>query len=159
MRWRVLALISLGVNIALAAAFVLTARQLSRSRSVEPAGAGSASTSQGGTNIVLRRQFFSWRAVESDDYPTYVSNLREIGCPEQTIRDIIIADVNALYSRRRGLEIVTPEQQWWRAVPDSNVVQVATEKIRALEDERRGLLGRLLGTNWEAGDLVSLPRP
>src|SRR5256885_2547460 len=114
MRWRVLALISLGVNIALAVAFVLTARQLARSRSLEPAGSGSALSSQVGTNIVLRRQFFSWRSVESDDYPTYVANLREIGCPEQTIRDIIIADVNSLYSRRRGLEIVTPEQQWWR---------------------------------------------
>src|SRR5438445_5753595 len=159
MRWRVLALISLGVNIALAAAFVLTARQLSRSRSVEPAGSGSASSIQGGTNIVLRRQFFSWRSVESDDYPTYVANLREIGCPEQTIRDIIIADVNGLYSRRRGLEIVTPEQQWWRAEPDSNVVQVAKEKARLLDEERHALLARLLGTNWEGGDLANLPRP
>src|SRR2546427_7254109 len=159
MRWRVLALISLGVNIALAAAFVLTARQLSRSRSVEPAGSGSASSSQGGTNIVLRRQFFSWREVESDDYPTYIANLRDIGCPEQTIRDIIIADVNGLYTRRRALEILTPEQQWWRSEPDSNVVQVATEKTRVLDDERRALLSRLLGANWEAGDLVNLPRP
>src|SRR5437667_12490072 len=99
MRWRVLALISLGVNIALAAAFVLTARQLSRSRSVESAGSGSPSASQGGTIVVLRRQFFSWRAVESDDYPTYVSNLREIGCPAQTIRDIIIPYVNGVLTR------------------------------------------------------------
>src|SRR5437879_11925524 len=103
MRWCVLALISLGVNIALAVAFVLTERQLSRSRSLEPAGSGFGPSSQGGTNIVLRRQFFSWRSVESDDYPTYVANLRDIGCPEQTIRDIIIADVNLLYSRRCGL--------------------------------------------------------
>jgi LysM repeat protein len=31
--------------------------------------------------------------------------------------------------------------------------------VQALEDERRLLLARLLGTNWETGDLVSLPRP
>ena len=85
--------------------------------------------------------------------------MREIGCPDQTIRDIIIADVNALYSRRRGLEIVTPEQQWWRPEPDSNVVQVANEKARILDEERHALLGRLLGTNWEGGDLANLPRP
>src|SRR5213080_904609 len=133
MRWRVLALISLGVNIALAAAFVLTARQLSRSRSVEPAGSGSASSIQGGTNIVLRRQFFSWRSVESDDYPTYVANLREIGCPEQTIRDIIIADVNGLYSLKRATNLVTSEQQWWRSEPDPAVLQTAAEKSRELE--------------------------
>src|ERR1044071_2331850 len=160
MRWRILALISLGINMALAAAFILTARQLSRSRSnAELAASGVTMTNQGGPNIVLRRQFFSWRAVESDDYPTYISNLREIGCPEQTIRDIIIADVNALYSRRRGLEVVTPEQQWWRAEPDSNVVQVANEKARLLGEERHTLLARLLGTSWEGGDLATLPRP
>jgi len=160
MRWRVLALVSLGFNIALAVAFVIAARQVSRGRSgADSAAIGVALVNQTGTNVVLRRQFFSWRSVESDDYPTYVSNLREIGCPEQTIRDIIIADVNGLYTRRRALEIVTPEQQWWRTEPDSNVVQVATEKSRVLDDERRALLARLLGTNWEAGDLVNLPRP
>jgi len=40
----------------------------------------------------VRRQFFSWQQLESPDYQTYVANLRDIGCPEQTIRDIIIAD-------------------------------------------------------------------
>lgn len=44
---------------------------------------------------------FSWRQVESPDYRTYVANLRKIACPEQTIRDIITADVGGLYARRR----------------------------------------------------------
>jgi LysM repeat protein len=35
----------------------------------------------------------------------------------------------------------------------------AIAKYRELEEERHNLLGRLLGTNWESGDLVSLPRP
>ena len=82
-----------------------------------------------------------------------------IGCPEQTIRDIIIADVNALFARRRATELITPEQQWWRSEPDTNIVLAASEKARELEDERRALLTRLLGTNWETGDLVSIPRP
>jgi hypothetical protein len=38
---------------------------------------------------------FHWRQLESTDYPTYIANLRAIGCPELTIRDIIIADVRA----------------------------------------------------------------
>ena len=159
MRWRVVALISLGVNIALAAGLLLAVRHSTGkglSRTSAPSG---PSLDPVRTNVVLRRQFFSWREVESDDYPTYIANLRDIGCPDQTIRDIIIADINALYSRRRALEIVTPEQQWWRPDPDSNVVQVASEKMRVLEDERRAMLSRLLGTNWEAGDLANLPRP
>ncbi|HVV72659.1 MAG TPA: LysM domain-containing protein, partial [Verrucomicrobiae bacterium] len=159
MRWRALALVSLGVNVVLAAVWIL----LAPSHPVPPAAPVAGQSAQtgynGSTNILLRRQFFSWQEVESPDYPTYISNLRSIGCPEQTIRDIIIADVNGLFARRRATELVTPEQQWWRSEPDTNVLQIALDKTRVLEDERRGLLTRLLGTNWESGDLVSLPRP
>lgn len=111
------------------------------------------------TNVVVRRQFFSWRELESQDYPTYIANLRYIGCPEQTIRDIIIADVNGLFARRRATEMVSSEQQWWRSEPDPEVVQAAAEKAAALEQERRSLLSSLLGVKWESGDMVSLPRP
>ena len=47
-------------------------------------------------------QPFHWSQIESSDYRTYISNLREIGCPELTIRDIITADVDALYTQKRG---------------------------------------------------------
>src|ERR1041385_7161970 len=138
MRWRVVAWISLGVNIALAAGLLLSGRRSpGNSPSNSPVSVGP-SPDPVKTNVLLRRQFFSWREVESDDYPTYIANLHDIGCPAQTIRDIIIADVNSLYSRRRSLEILTPEQQWWRPEPDSNVVQVASEKAKALDEERRG---------------------
>ncbi len=160
MRWRVVALASLGANLILAVAWLtLPPRPAPESRSAILAGATQVQPGPGETNIVVRRQFFTWREVESDDYPTYIANLRDIGCPEQTIRDIIIADVNSLYSRRRATEILTPEQQWWRTEPDTNVLQIAAQKARELELERHDLLVRLLGTNWESGDLVSLPRP
>jgi len=157
MRWRVIALVSLGVNVVLAAVWMIT---LSRRHPPPPNSANAAGQpSQIRTNTVVRRQFFSWQQLESPDYPTYVANLRDVGCPEQTIRDIIIADVNALYTRRRATEITSPEQEWWRTEPDSNVVQIATAKTRVLDEERRTLLARLLGNNWESGDLVNLPRP
>lgn len=43
---------------------------------------------------------FSWAQIESADYRTYIANLRAIGCPEQTIRDIISADVHELYAAK-----------------------------------------------------------
>lgn len=158
MRWRAYALLSLGFNIVLIALWAAFSRPATP-RSL--AASGSADLAVAGTNrpVVLRRQFFSWQEVESPDYPTYINNLRNIGCPEQTIRDIIIADVNALYARRRALELVTPEQQWWRSEPDTNVLQMAMDKARALDDERKTLLTNLLGPAWETGDLVNLPRP
>jgi len=43
---------------------------------------------------------FSWHSVEAEDYKRYIANLRNIACPEATIRDIITADVDKLYAPR-----------------------------------------------------------
>jgi hypothetical protein len=155
MRWRVLMLVSLGVNVALAAAWLVSAR-----RAGPAAGVGiEPEETTVKTNVVVRRQFFTWAEVESPDYPTYIANLRGIGCPEQTIRDIIIAEVNGLFAKRLATELITPDQQWWRSEPDTNVVRLAAQKAQDLENERRGLLTKLLGPNWESGDMLNLPRP
>ncbi len=159
MRWRVIALALLGVNIALAVAWFSSSRKQTAKLAAAEAALVRPPVVQATTNLVLRRQPFTWRDIESPDYATYAENLRDIGCPEQTVRDIIIADVNALYARRRSLELVTAEQQWWRSEPDTNVVQAAIQKAQELDEERRTLLASLLGPNWEAGDQVSMPRP
>ena len=159
MRWRVYLSVSLAINFLLAAGWLLSARiqRLRYQQTVTELSTNTPVLTR--TNVLINRQYFSWRQVESTDYPTYVANLRAIGCPEQTVRDIIIADINALYARKRATEIVTPEQQWWRSEPDTNVLQIAIARLRELDRERRGLLARLLGPGWESGDLVSLPRP
>ena len=158
MRWRGLLYVSLGVNLFLIGLWVIVSLSAGKSRHTSP-GLRESVAGSSSTNLVVRRQIFSWQELESSDYPQYIANLRAIHCPEQTIRDIIIADVNALYARKRATELVTSEQQWWRTEPDSNVVAVASAKARLLDDERRSLLGKLLGPNWEAGDMTSIPRP
>ena len=52
------------------------------------------------TRLQPASKSFHWGQLESSDYKTYISNLQAIGCPEQTIRDIITADVDSLYSRK-----------------------------------------------------------
>src|ERR1051326_8706101 len=156
MRWRGAAIVSLAANVLLAIGWLFS----SHTQSDVPADKTAQGPAQNSkTNFVVRRQGFSWHQIESPDYPTYIVNLRDIGCPEQTIRDIIIADVNSLYSLKRATNLVTSEQEWWKSEPDPKVAAEASQKSRALEEERKALLGRLLGTNWEAGDVVSLPRP
>ena len=147
MRWRVIALVSLGVNIALAAVWLSVTSQRAANAAAAAAAlaAAQASAAPAKTNVVVRRQYFTWRDIESPDFATYVANLRQIGCPEQTIRDILIAEVNALYSRKRAVELVTPEQQWWRSQPDTNVLRAALAKFREMEAQRRGLLTRPAG--------------
>lgn len=60
----------------------------------------------GHSSSPLTAAAFRWSQLESTDYRTYVANLRDIGCPEQTVRDIITADVDSLYRARRQ-ELVT----------------------------------------------------
>lgn len=110
---------------------------------VEPEPAGYK------TNVVVRRQNFSWREIESTNYVEFIENLRSINCPEPTIRDIIVADVNEVFARRRAREVVTPEQEWWKFEPDLDLVESALAKQQQLEAERRELLTALLGPAWD----------
>lgn len=108
------------------------------------------------TNVIVRRQFFSWAELESEDYPTYIANLRSIHCPEETIRDIIIADVDQLFAKRRSTEALPTTQQWWQTEPDPAVIRMAYRQLKALEDERERLLTQLLGPDW---NLPATPIP
>lgn len=158
MRWRLVAIISVALNLGLGAAWLMTRENRASATDLSAAGAPSVTNSTQ-PKVIVRRQVFSWRDIESPDYATYVANLRDIGCPEQTVRDIIIADVNAHFSRRMATEMMTSDQQWWRSEPDPQVQAIAQQKAEALEQERRALLTSLLGPDWETGDMVSLPRP
>jgi hypothetical protein len=119
------------------------------------------------TNLVFQPRLLSWRDIESDDYPTYIRNLRSVGCPEETIRDIVVADVNELFAHRRATEVVSPNQQWWVDEPDLDLLDQAMEAKDALEAERRDLLTQLLGPRWDvtgtatevAGSAITLDGP
>lgn len=104
------------------------------------------------TNVLFQPRLLTWKDVESEDYPTYVQNLRGIGCPADTVRDIIVADVNALFARRRRGEVPHPSHQWWRLEPDPDLAGQIAAKTAELELERRNLLTTLLGAGWELGD-------
>ena len=92
---------------------------------------------------------FTWRAIESADYRRYVENLRAIRCPEKTIQDIIVADVNELYAGRwrEKLTQQAASFRYWQTgdtlpgFPDEALDRAATE----LDGERRSLLKELLG--------------
>jgi len=101
------------------------------------------------TNVVVRHENFTWEQIESTNYVTLINNLRAIGCPETTIRDIITSEVNRVYARRRVTEVVYANYQWWLSDPDPEAVRAARGKIARLEAERRESLTSLLGPGWE----------
>ncbi|MFN0067261.1 MAG: hypothetical protein ACKVYV_06450 [Limisphaerales bacterium] len=106
--------------------------------------------------IVVRT--LDWSTVESDDYAAYLENLRRIGCPEETVRDIILADVRKLYARKRAVFVQPPEDfEFWltpaertTAAADRRRADEEDAALRALDREERGLIRRLLGASPEA---------
>jgi hypothetical protein len=100
------------------------------------------------TNVVR----LDWAGLESTDYLEYIENLRSVACPEETIRDIIIADINKLYAER-WRESQPPPQSWkyWRPSLKGNGKDPITGQIRLeLESERAALIQKLLGVNFRA---------
>ncbi len=102
------------------------------------------------TNTVTKR--ITWEMVESGDYKEYIANLRSIGCPEETIRDIIIADVNKLYEKKKKEARGTPKKfEYWKGgnpfagVMDTELMQ----KLRVLDEEKNAVL-RALGITPDA---------
>jgi hypothetical protein len=102
------------------------------------------------TNEVAHK--FDWRLVESEDYKKYIANLRSIGCPEETIRDIIIADVNKLFESRAKALKPKKEFKYWQTGMQMFAGVMDEEKIKeqqALSQEKRALLKELLGVEPE----------
>lgn len=153
-------LLSVAANVVLAAVLLKTATssKVPSGAAAPPAAApaATASASAGAAtapaepaNVIAPSQQFDWRLVESEDYRKYIANLRSIGCPEETIRDIIIADVNKLYESKRK-ELAGPKKkfEFWKpaGMMGAMIDPERTEKERALNKEKRELLTDLLGS-------------
>jgi hypothetical protein len=160
MNAKVLLLLSVVLNVALGAALLRPKPALSPADATPPETARTAPNAAPAANAPKTRtvtqvvtntiaQKFDWNAVESADYKKYIANLRSIGCPEETIRDIIKADVNKLYEARRK-ELAGPKKkfEFWKpgAMMGATIDPERAEKERALNQEKRALLTELLGS-------------
>ena len=94
---------------------------------------------------MLTRRKFTWEEVGSTDYPAYLESLRAVGCPEERVRSIIVADVNELFARKKVKLALQQDHQYWRVPSDPAMATLYQEKGRELEDERYDLLVKLLG--------------
>src|SRR5258707_8661193 len=78
----------------------------------------------------------TWNSIESTNYRAYISNLRAIDCPIETIRDIIITDVAKLYARRRAaIRAQAQPYKYWQTGDAWQSETATTPEIRKqLED-------------------------
>lgn len=97
---------------------------------------------------------FSWVKVEAADYFKYVKNLRAIGCPEETVQDIIYSDVSKLYAEKfREVNRNAPygpggSKEYWKA-EDYATDPERSRRNRELNEEKKALLIALLGVDVE----------
>src|ERR1019366_3701093 len=92
---------------------------------------------------------FNWAQIESADYRMSLANLRGIGCPESTVRDILIADVNDLFSGRVKTLVDGVSGQFWNLITHEaefeKLVDEKGKQLRALDEERDELFTLLFG--------------
>ncbi len=100
---------------------------------------------------------FHWSALESPDYATYAANLRAVGCPERTLRDILLPDIEKLYAEREAELADGPEDRFWETADVRDARQRQRDaKLRALELEKRALIRQLLAADWNFAALKEL---
>lgn len=100
------------------------------------------------TNVVVQRPFF-WKDVESDDYLQLIANLRRAGCPDATIRDIVVSRAEEDYAGRCW-DLLRPMQtEFWdrlargEALPRWGLSDDLERQYRDLQARRREVLDRL----------------
>ena len=103
-----------------------------------------------GTNIFDLASRLNWSIIESTNYATYISNLRAIGCPEETVRDIIITDISKLYAKRRAaLRAQAKPYKFWQTGDPTSASDPQVQKLLdALDKEQRDLVKQLLGVDY-----------
>ncbi|HMP82565.1 MAG TPA: hypothetical protein PKA41_07645 [Verrucomicrobiota bacterium] len=157
MKARVILIASLCVNAGLVAAYFTANRQpqpLAQTETTETVTTAKSkqATAHTVTETVVVAKDFNWATVEAEDYKQYIANLRAIGCPEETIADIIIADVNKLYgARMAALRTAGVDFKFWQ-VENRDTRTADRERqaqIRELEREKRDLIKELLGIDLD----------
>jgi hypothetical protein len=104
--------------------------------------------------VVYKTNQFNWSQLESTNYRQYIANLRAVGCPEATVRDIIITDVMRLYAARRGKFYQNGRAfKYWETDEKRTLKQAQLEEREAqlalIDKELPAVLRELLGINYE----------
>jgi hypothetical protein len=104
--------------------------------------------------VVHETNAFQWSQLESTNYQEYIANLRAVGCPERTVKDIILTDVMRLYAQRRGQFYHNGRPfVYWETDEKGKLKQPQIEErdqqLAAIDKELPAVLRELLGLNYE----------
>jgi hypothetical protein len=98
---------------------------------------------------------FRWSEIESADYRQYIANLRAVGCPEQIIRGIIMADLNQVFATRFAA-IYRPEvREYWQKSKSENANPEQMKQLTALSKDEKAVLQDLLGVRLDDQQMIN----
>jgi len=168
MRISVFIILSLAVNVMLAAIFfhkhdIAAGAGNSGAASATAAGANTtpADNSGGPTDgsVTAMAGKFSWRDLPAQELKEYILKLRAVNCPEVTVQDLIIGEVNRRFATRINAPWQDPavagQNDYWKPFqrkpdPEKSKKQRALFKLRtAAEKEKTALLVELFGFDVE----------
>lgn len=146
---------SLVLNAALAAALLWPKqKQEAPPEIAAPQSESDTVIRPGETKVMLPApgRAFHWNQIETSDFQQYMANLRGIGCPEETIRDLVIAEVNKLYAPKfAALMAQAHHYDYWKPASKKSRDALAAQ-LEALRIEKRELLKTLLGIDSDPGE-------
>jgi hypothetical protein len=170
MKSKIILWLSMSLNVTLAVAIFLLARSpatitpgpASGSQAQSPAPlatvapAHETSTPQSGAVWPP----FVWSQIAADDLKVYRDNLRAVGCPEATVRDVIMAEINERFGPRRQGILAGLQSRYWEILAHREFAAprapVHMEWARPLEDlnlERQKLIDEVLGRDYAATEV------
>jgi DNA-binding transcriptional MerR regulator len=98
---------------------------------------------------------FNWASIESADFKQYIKNLRDLGVPDATIRDLIRAEVTKLYrpKMQAAQSPANPEKYWERNYgPYSGQTTAQRPFTRAFPDVSPELLKQITALQTSMGE-------
>ena len=93
---------------------------------------------------------FHWSQIEDQDYQAYIENLRRIGCPEETIRDLVKKDLDQHYDQLKAtaLNKATARNDYWKTGNPNTLSQPSKNtrsELAQLDQEKSAVLRGLFG--------------
>ena len=97
---------------------------------------------------------FHWSQIESSDYRQYIANLRAVGCPEEIIRDIILADLNQAYAARAAAIWKPMQRDYWQKRGKNEPTSEQQKKLDALSHEKAEICREFFGVRLHDQKLI-----
>lgn len=162
MKLSVLIALSLAANIILAGLLLRPAHN--RARADDPAAENLPGPAAEGSFAAPNNQFLttatgakiSWRDLQAAELKEFVAKLRAVNCPEETIKDLVLAELNRRFAKQqRSLWSELQNQDYWKPYQrkidpeEQKKSRERSKQMQAMQKEKTALIVEIFGVDVE----------